>query len=322
MDEDTKSADGAGSIAEQRELLLTLRALEQSIRATRERERDLEVECIAAEVAVRAGRSGKRPQVETTLAAEIVDLLDRQRGLEARVEEARESSGEEHDSLRAGCEALRSWLETSGSQRPDRAAGTVRAVLLIASLIALWAAFAVHLVFLVLLVPVAGAASFLTWSGQDTQWKRMGTKQRFEATGLTPPAKWEEESVRLRLGEIEALIEKRSASKEGPTADDPRALTAEIDLHHAELATLLAGAGLEVADLDRRLEGWLRQVSSARKARVMLEEVKSNLAANTTEENEARERLFRYLARHGETPPGGHADTEALAAGLERVASR
>ena len=172
-------------------------------------------------------------------------------------------------------DALRLWLEAPREEKSVRTGGRVKHVLFAVSLLAIIAALSVHVVFLVLLLPIAGAASFLSWSGQDDAWRKMGAKRRFLETRVEAPKKWETEAVRERLDDIEARIETRVALGAPGPEDDPRGIEAMLDAERVALETLLAGVGLEEADLDRETESWIRALGRASRSRLELTEVAS-----------------------------------------------
>ena len=307
------------TLAEQRERLNELRRWEQKLRSLRARRDELEIECIAGDVAMRRG-AGNRPSIDAGLAVEIEAALDRRKRIEQRLALARDGTREERDRLVVARDALHLWLEAPQEERRARPGGRVKHVLFAVSLLAIIAALSVHIVFLVLLLPIAGAASFLSWSGQDDAWRKMGAKRRFLETRLEAPSRWETEAVRERLDDIEARIETRAARGALGPEDDPRAMETTLDAEHATLETLLAGVGLEESDLDRETESWIRQLGRASRSRLELTEVHAEIAGLSRDIDEVREDLYRYLARRGSAGGGGRADTATLAAGLERLA--
>ena len=306
------------TLAEQRERLDELRRWEQSLATLHARRNELEIECIAGDVAMRRGARSRIP-VDAGLAVEIETALDRRNHLEERLAGARDATNQEGDRLTVGRNALRLWLEPPGDEKSARPGGRVKHVLLAVSLLAIIAALSVHIVFLVLLLPIAGASSFLSWSGQDDAWRKMGAKRRYLETRLEAPESWEEDAVREKLEEVEARIESRKARGEDEPADDPRALEAALHSERTTLAVLLAGAGLDDTDLDRETEGWIRQLGSAGRSRGELAEVQAEIEGLSRDIDEVREDLYRYIARRGSASPEGRADTATLAAGLERL---
>ena len=307
------------TLAEQRERLKELRRWERKLRSLRERRNALEIECIAGDVVMRRGTANRIP-VDAGIAVEIEAALDRRKRIEERLALARDGTREERDRLVVARDALRLWLEAPREEKNVRTGGRVKHVLFAVSLLAIIAALSVHVVFLVLLLPIAGAASFLSWSGQDDAWRKMGAKRRFLETRLEAPKEWEEETVRQRLAEMEERIESRTARGPAEPPDDPRAIEAALDSERAALAVLLAGAGLDDADLDRETEGWIRALGRASRSRGELVEVEAEIAGLSRDIDDVREDLYRYLARRGVAGGRGRADTATLATALERLA--
>ena len=329
------------ALAEQRERLAELRRRERELRALRERQSACRTECIAAGVALRR-RGGEAPALDAAAARGIEAALDRRRALEERLARVREGTREERDRLREARAALVLWLEEPRGGARERAAGRMRKALLGVTLLVVAAALSVHLALLVLLVPIAGAGSFLSWSGQDRAWRRMGARRRFETTRLAGPERWEAAPVRERLAAIEALIAERGAgtatgagvagsagTRPGSVAgtglgegveDHPRTLRARVDAENALLDELLAGAGLTRGDLDRSAERRIRELAGASRSRVELAGIEERIGEVRRSIDALREDLYRYLARHGAASATGGADTDTLAAGLEDLA--
>ena len=307
------------TLAEQRERLNELRRWEQKLRSLRERRNELEIECIAGDVAMRRG-AGNQLSIDAGLAVELEAALDRRQRIAQRLALARDGTREERDRLAVARDALHLWLEAPREEKSARIGGRVKHVLFAVSLLAIIAALSVHIVFLVLLLPIAGAASFLSWSGQDDAWRKMGAKRRFLETRMEAPSRWETEAVRERLDDLEARIETRAARGALKPEDDPRGIEAMLDAERATLETLLAGVGLEEADLDRETESWIRKLGRASRSRGELVEVQTEIAGLSRDIDEVREDLYRYLARRGSAGGEGRADTATLAAGLDRLA--
>ena len=307
------------TLAEQRERLNELRRWEQKLASLRVRRNELEIECIAGDVAMRRGVANRIP-VDAGLAVEIEAALDRRKHIEERLARARDGTREERDRLVVGRDALRLWLEAPQEERDARPGVRVKHVLFAVSLLAIIAAVSVHIVFLVLLLPIAGASSFLSWSGQDDAWRKMGAKRRYVETRLEAPKRWEDDAVRQILEEIEERIESRAARGADEPTDDPRAVEATLASERAAMEVLLAGAGLDEADLDRETEGWIRALSRASRSRLELTEVQAEIESSSRNIDEVREDLYRYLSRRGSAGGEGRADTATLAAGLERLA--
>ena len=307
------------TLAEQRERLNELRRWEHKLVSLRDRRNELEIECIAGDVALRRA-SDRRAPIDAALAVEIEAALDRRKRMEEQLARAREGTRQERDRLVVGRDALRLWLEAPQQERNARPGGRIKHVLFAVSLIAIVAALSVHIVFLILLLPIAGASSFLSWSGQDDAWRKMGAKRRYLETHLEAPGKWEEDAVRQRLEEIEERIESRAARGPAEPEDDRRTIEATLNAERAALDALLAGAGLDHEDLDRETEGWIRALGRAGRSRRELTEVQAEIEGLSRDADDVREDLYRYLARQGVAGGEGRADTATLAAGLERLA--
>ena len=308
------------NLAEQRERLNELRRWEQRLDSLRDRRNELEIECIAGDVALRRG-AGERHSIDTALAIEIEHALDRRARLEGQLARARDRTRQEHERLEVGRDALRLWLESPQKESGTRSGGRVKHVLFAVSLLAIIAALSVHIVFLVLLLPIAGASSFLSWSGQDDAWRKMGAKRRFVETRLEGPEHWGEEAVRQRLEEIEERIGSRALRDPAAHQDDPRTIEARLDAERAALGVLLAGAGLDDKDFDPETESRVRTLGRASRSRLELAEVQTEIAGLSRDADYVREDLYRYLARRGAAGPAGRADATTLAAGLEHLAS-
>jgi hypothetical protein len=155
------------SLAGQWLRLASLEDCERRLRTLRDRECDLEVEAIAAEAALHSATSRLRPVIDPALALRIGRVLerryedppDKRDGDEGRG--ARSTSGARQvDQLRAGRAALQSWLAASQPREPGRVVSAAKITLLVATVATVWAAFAIHLAFLLLLVVVVGPLSF------------------------------------------------------------------------------------------------------------------------------------------------------------------
>ena len=314
--------------------LAELRGHEERLEALRGRRTDLEVERIVAEAALRTARTGAAPQATGAAAAAIVDALDRLRRLESQhsahlafAEAGVRSHDELIERLRAGDDALGAWLDADREPAGVSPGGRVaKQALFVICLAILGLAFMVHLAFLVLLVPVGGAMSFLLWTGQDRAWRRIGARRRFERLRLETPAEWTEDAVRKRrfaLSRIAEQIRERASTPEceNPVAEDER-LRAELDAARSDLKDALAAAGLDEARLDEPAEAALRAVARVYGAEQSLQGVVEEMAGERDGAGTIRESLYRSLAREGEAARGGDASAGALGAGIERVRRR
>lgn len=309
--------------------LAELRGHEERLEALRAKRTDLEVERIVARTALRALRIDSEPEVTGGEAAAIVDAFDRIRRLESRssahLAAARagvRSQDELVERLRAGDEALGAWLDAERVEAGVSSGGRIaRQALLVACLAIVALALAVHLVFLVLLVPVGGAMSFLLWTGQDRAWWRVGARRRFERLRLEAPAAWTDDAVRERrraLARIaEQVRERVSAPGSEGTVEEPERPGADLDAARSELRDALAAAGLDADRLDGPAEAALRAVARVHRAEQALREVVEEMAGEREQADAIREPLYRDIVRDGERASDGDASAGALAAGTE-----
>jgi len=321
------------SIAEQRLRLASLEACEERIRSLREQECDLEVEHIAAQAALHSTASRLQPNIDGALAVGIGRSLEVRRRLEAQRRKAepghgiRSSGGRrERDGLRAGHAALQTWLETPGPRKPGAMAAAAKVALLIAIVVTVWAAIAIHPALLLLLVVVAGPVSFMTGRGQDADWRRVGARRRFAATGLADIDAWDEENVRGRLLELESLLaamdrdgqDNNGADVSHADPVDAEALAGQIVAADQKIASGLAAAGLTLADAQGETGDWLRLVARADRAHESLERVKSERQRSRAEAAELKDQLLRYLHSHGVKPTEQPDTAVAIAERLDR----
>ena len=320
-------------IAEQRLRLASLEACEERIRTLREQECDLEVEHIAAQAALQSTAGRLRPKIDGALAARIGRSLEVRHRLEdqrrkAGTEQGSRSSGgrRERDALRAGHAALQAWLEAPRRREPGPMAAAAKLALLIAIVVTIWAAIAIHPALLLLLVVVAGPVSFATGRGQDADWRRVGARRRFAATGLADVATWDEEKVRGRLLELESLLAAMDQDRQDNSADDSQAgpvdaeaLAVQIAEEGQKIASGLAAAGLTLADTQGETGDWLRLVARADRAHESLERVKSERQRLRAEAAELRRQLLRYLYDQGIKPTEQQDSAAAIAERLDRL---
>ena len=299
--------------------------------ALRVRRTDLEVERIAAGVALRAARTEADPKVSGAQADAIVDALDRLRRLESRhcAQLAYAGAGVRSqealiERLRAGDDALGAWIEAGHGDEGAAGRRIAKQALLVVCLAILALAFAVHLAFLVLLVPVGGATSFLLWTGQDRSWRRMGARRRFERLRLEAPSSWTEVAVRERrraLSLIAEQVRERASTPVGDGADaEQEDVRADLDAARSDLHDALAVAGLDKDRLDESAEAALRAVARVHRAGQALHGVVQEGERDGA--GEVRESLYRSLAREGKAAPDGDASTGALEQGMEKLRRR
>ena len=313
--------------------LVELRGHEGRLEALRARRTDLEVERIAAEVALRAARAGPDPDVPGAQADAVVKALDRLRRLEslhsaqhAYADTGVRSQDELIERLHAGDDALGAWLEAGRASEGAAGRRIAGQALLVACLAILALAFAVHLAFLVLLVPVGGAMSFLLWTGQDREWRRTGARRRFDRLRLEAPSAWTEDAVRERRRALAFMTEQVRARASTPAGDaaDAQHEDAPIDLDAArlDLHDALAAVGLDEERLDESAEAALRAIARVHRAGQALHGVVAEMAGERDGAGAVRESLYRGLAREGEAASDGDASAGALEAGMERLRRR
>ena len=313
--------------------LAELRGREDRLEALRARRTDLEVERIAAEVALRAARAANGPDVTGAQADAVAKALDRLHRLESRYSAQRayadagvRSQEELIERLRAGDDALGAWLEAGRADEGAAGRRIARRALLVVCLAILALAFSVHLAFLVLLVPVGGAMSFLLWTGQDREWRRTGARRRFDRLRLESPSAWTEEAVRERrraLALMVGQVRERASTPSGDAGDaEQEDASTDLDAARSDLHDALAAAGLGEGQLDESAEAGLRAIARAHRARQALHGVVEEMAGERDGAGAVRESLYRGLAREGEAAPDGDASAGALEAGMERLRRR
>jgi len=333
------------TLAEQRSRLDQLRTREQELQVLKDLESDLEVEQISADVALESASSKHRFGIGPERAAALAGALARKGALESTIERTQgvpkgrqADPASEQGQLLAGREALESWLEAPRSVAKWRRPRVASGVLFIACVAIVWAAIAVHLILLVVLMPLGLAMGYLALTGQDAAWVRIGAVRSFRATSLKPPATWKTDAVRARISELdEALAGLSEAtgisgtstqSKEnhdvgnGEAAATESALAVELVGVNERIESLLAAAGLDPGHISDDMVRWLHLVHESRRIRGDLDEVRAKRTALNREVEEARDAVFRFLALKDEAPPKGRADIDALDAGLKRVAAR
>ena len=312
--------------------LAELRGHEERLEALRAKRTDLEVERIVARTALRAARIDSEPEVTGGDAAAIVDALDRIRRLESQSSARLATAGAgSHDELiarlRAGEEALGAWLDAERVEAGASSGGRIVKQALLAACLAIVAlALAVHLAFLVLLVPVGGAMSFLLWTGQDRAWRRVGARRRFERLRLEAPAAWTDDAVRERrraLARIAEQVRERVSAPGGEgAAEEPEMPGADLDAVRAELRDALAAAGLDADRLDGPAEAALRAIARVHRAERALKEVVEEMAGERAHADAIREPLYRDPARDAAAAPDGDASAGSLAAGMGNLRRR
>lgn len=321
------------SIASQRARLASLEACEDQIRALRDRECDLEVEHIAAQAAVHSAAGRLKPDIDEALAARIGRSLEHRRKLEERLRDAgadrggRGSGGARKlDELRAGHAALMAWLDASRPREPGRVARVAKVAMLIATVATIWAAITIHPAFLIMLVVIVGPVSFAMGRGQDAEWRRVGARRRFDASGLADIPVWDEESVRARAAELESLLAntQREELKEDVDGlpehpEDIRALNAQIAEEDRRIAAELAAAGLSEENTQGETGEWMRLIARADRSQESVERVKRERQRLRAEAAELKDQLLHYLQSQGVKPTEQQDTAAAIAARLDRL---
>jgi hypothetical protein len=325
----------ARELIEQHKWLEELRAHNEEVTVLTQRKCEQEVECIAADAALNSISTKQALDLDPTQGADLADTLHVKREIETelralnlRVGEQAGTPTNELEQLKAGQDALKSWLNVPQAEGPQHVFKVVYIGVMIATLFVIWAAVVIHPILFLLLLGLGAVLAFLRSSEQNSTWIRLGAKRRFEDTGLGLSASWEEAKVRDRLAGLEAKIEAfthRDVTLTEPTDDEPgriERLVEDLEQTTGYIDNILAKVGLNVDSLDVESEQGLELLATARRERQNLNHLNAKLKSVTAARETAQEALFMFLARQGEAPPGGTADIDALSAGLDRVASR
>lgn len=347
------------------ELLDQLRTHEKALDGIASDAARVEVEALAADVAVKTGLGKSQPNISPSKAAEVIGLLRRVRARDNEASPPPAVSSQERGQLDVASRALRDWLEApSLSTGPQTTHLVARSIVLVLVVGVLWASVQVHAAFLLLIPPIAVPLSILLRSGDDVRWRRVGAKRNFDRTGLAPPAEWKAEAVTARAEELEAaLAQIEPAAVNLPRPNEDRHVSGEAveDMHdlsvalgdrhdgtafgdalgdrHAvtdghedapdgqdpvdqlidAVARLRLAGGRSGYDIAPDVEVWLETLSTAYRAKQTLESLQRKRGVALEGASEARETIFRFLARRGEAPPDGAASADALESGLRRV---
>jgi hypothetical protein len=327
---------GARELIEQRKWLEELRTLNEEVAVLKQRKCEQEVECIAADAALKATSTKQALDLDHTQMADLADALHVKRDIEAELKALNQSGGEqvgtptrELERLKAGQEALQAWLNVPQAEGPQHVFKVVYLGVMIAILAVIWAAIVIHPILFLLLLGLGAVLAFLRSSEHNSTWIRLGAKRRFEDTGLASPVSWKEAKVRDRLAELEAKIgafTRRDVTLTEPSDDElgrgVERLVEDLEQTTEHIDNILAKVGLNVDSLDAESEQGLELLAVARRERQNLNHLNAKLRVVTAARDAAQETLFKFLARQGEAPPGGAADLHALSAGLDRVAAR
>ncbi len=310
------SGTGSGrdeSLAGQRLRVLSLESCEDRLRGLREQENHLEVEHIAARAALKSAAQRGALEIDPALATRIGHGLELRGELEERLCSADEirttpgvGSSRQVDRLRAGCAALQAWLDASRPRKPAPVVAAAKIMLLVVTILTVWAAIAIHPAFLLILAVVIGPVSFAMGRGQDAEWHRVAARRRFAASGLADFDAWTDDGVRAHLAELEPMLEVAALEPARDSSDDPESepvdaetLTRQIAENNRQLASALASAGLSAEDTKGDSGNWLRSLASAEDAHRSLDRVKGERERLRAEAVELREQLQSYLHSQG-----------------------
>jgi len=309
------------------EQLTVLREQEGRLGELATRRDALEVEVIVAGTDATASQAAEQVAVGESRAARIVEIIDRRATIErllGRGEHNEKFAADALRAMRAAASALSDWLTPPEKSRPSLAKQLAPLVMLVAVAVTLYAAWALHWVMLIVLIPIAGAFSFLTSTGYDADFKRAGAQRRYQATGHKAPKTWEEATVQQQLDELNRQIETAEASITAaarPVLDDAERadLDSESESLELDLFSLCAGTNLDPDDLDAGQLATLRAASQPYRVKRDLERTRREHDALKREMDATREAIYKMLANAGETPADGKADTDTLAAGLNQL---
>jgi len=314
--------------------LLSLESCEDRLRGLREQENHLEVEHIAARAALKSAAHKGALDIEPALAMPIGRALELRGELEERLCRADEihttpgvGSSRQADRLRTGCAALEAWLDGSRPRKPAPVVRAAKIMLLIVTILTVWAAIAIHPAFLLILAVVIGPVSFAMGRGQDAQWHRVAARRRFATSGLADFDDWTEDGVRAHLAELESMLEAAALERARDNSDAPESepidtetLSRQIADNNRQLASALARAELSIEDTKGDSGNWLRSLARAQHAHESLDRVKSERERLRAEAVELREQLQSYLQSQGVKPTELGDTAAAISLRLEDLA--
>ena len=322
-------------ISNAREQLRSVAQAQQELLSLSEQVARLEVECIDVDIAI--GATTAALSLSPQDAAKLGAVLARQETLEAELAQLVAKPGVERTDdealpkLELGIEALKMWLEAPQVKDSKRAATLARIVLLMGIFIVGWAAYVFHPALMVLIIPVAGPISMILRRGENTQWRRMGAKQKFQQSGHAEPKTWEEGLVQERLAALQKEHDQRSNRglkvadlQPDDTALDERftALNYEqVDIDMA-LEQIHTSTGVDIEALDETQRKALDKAAEAKRLRQRLEQTRQQRDTLRAESEQRKDDIYRLLSSNGVAPSGGRADLEALSAGLNELQAR
>lgn len=322
----------AKDLAKQQGQLERLRSLMDEAGTMRDREVELEVECIEAEVLLKSASSEHRPDLDTRVATQIAEALHRKQALAKQLGIGKPAAtpnkiiaSDELERLHVARDALVAWLKAPNKLRSQHIPRVVYGVFLVVVVAIIWASVVIHPAILLVLVALAPPIAYLRMPRQDLLWMRLGAERKFKATGLKPPTSWQEAAVQARLVELDSEIEDRpqqtKASTEVAEIEEDELMRREVEYAQAmlQLDELLMAAGLDADGLDEEFGQWLELLGNARSKWNALDQLKSKRTKIEAEIDRGREAIFKFLSRQGEAPSKGYADLELLAKGIQRL---
>lgn len=329
--DDADLKDMLDPAAQARDKLAQVVAANQKLASLAERIAELEVACIESDMG--ASQTASTLDMNPQDAVRLGTLIERKRALEdelnALLGASKEPNAEPEDQetrRENATDALQAWLDAPQVKDSKRAATLARVVLLMAVIILGWAAYVLHPAMLVLVIPIAAPISMFLRRGENTAWRRMGAKQRFELTGLPGPELWEEEPAATRLDEIRKelhALRNRPAEIPGPGPDED-----ELDARYAELTyeqvdvelnlqrALDAIGRSSLDDLDESELDALDKAAGASRARKRLDLVIRERDSLKRESEDRKDEVYQFLSSRGAAPAGGRADVAALSEAL------
>ncbi|RMF18863.1 MAG: hypothetical protein D6760_13565, partial [Deltaproteobacteria bacterium] len=282
---------------------------------------------------------GRKPSVPAHITPEMIaqveEELGRKRHVEGQIEAVEAElrrlppaagNRAEADRLAAARGELLRWLAATDRRTAIELQATVFVLTAVASAGAGVVAELTSRLAWLLVVPLVAAAWFALRAIRRRGRERDDARRRFEQTGAEPPAPWTEDSVRQRLGDLDAEL---AAAHEALASSKRRLelqreledLKRQLDLSAAALSALAHQVGWDPAKLDASFERWLRLVDRYDRAREEVVRHRGALAAAEEQEARLRGQLSEFLAGC----PGDYgepADAEGFSACLADLERR
>jgi DNA repair exonuclease SbcCD ATPase subunit len=189
------------------------------------------------------------------------------------------------------------------------------------------AGVAVHWAFGLLFIPLIAGMAWAYLRADSGDSERRSAQQRFMASGLSEPQRWEPNAVSACLQALDREL--REAEQAAATAArrknllNRRSLRAqELDTAHSALAALAAEAGYDPQRLDASLERWTKLVDAYDRADRAGHAAQAALTVRGHDANELRQSLIGFLRDYAEAPENEESDADILGESLERLAAR